>query len=103
MIIEIRGITYPSVRNASETLGIAMDAIYSALKRGSMDAVGLGNTQRQPINLDGLNFPSLGAASKALGFNRSFVRYAIATNSAVAKARLEQAINRYKQNKEMCG
>ena len=103
MIIEIRGVTYPSVNYASETLGISKDAIYSALKRGSMDTVGLGNTQRQQIDLDGLNFPSRGAASKALGFNRSFVRYALSTNSAVAKARLEQAINRYKQNKEMCG
>jgi hypothetical protein len=100
MIIEIRGITYSSVNYASETLGISKDAIYSALKRGSMDSVGLGNTQRQPIDLDGLSFPSLGSASKALGFNRSFLRYAMYSKSPQAKARLEQAINRYKQNKE---
>ena len=100
MIIEIRGITYPSVNYASETLGISKDAIYSALKRGGMDSVGLGNTQRQPIDLHGLSFPSLGSASKALGFNRSFVRYAMSSKSPQANARLEQAINRYKQNKE---
>jgi hypothetical protein len=101
MLVKIRNITYESVRHAADSLGVTKDAVYSALQRGTMDSVGLGNTQCQPIDLDGLKFNSLGSASVALGFNRSFVRYVLQSGSLVAIERLKQAIKRYKQERGM--
>jgi len=97
MLIEIRGVIYESVKHAASVLGVSKYAIYSALRRGGMDSVGLGNTQSHPIDLDGLKFRSMGAAGIALGFNRSFVRYTLARGSSKAIKRLEDAIKLYKQ------
>jgi len=101
MLIKIRGVVYSSVSHAAESLGVGKDAVYSGLKRGSMDSVGLGNTQSQSISLDGLSFRSMGSASVALGFNRSFVRYAVQSGSQTAHKRLQDAIKRYKQEHGM--
>ena len=101
MLIKIRGVTYESVRHAADSLGVTRDAVYSALQRGSMDMVGLGDTQSRPINLDGVQFKSMGAASVALGFNRSFVRYVTGGGSQQSIDRLQDAIKRYKQDREM--
>ena len=97
MLIKIRGVVYQSVSHAAESLGVGKDAVYSGLKRGCMDSVGWGNTQSQPIVLHGIKFRSMGSASAALGFNRSFVRYAMQSGSETANKRLEDAIKRYKQ------
>ena len=97
MRVEIRGKTYDSVKHASACLGVSKFSIYAALNRGTVDRVGLTPAERKFIDLDGVLFGSMSDASVALGFNRSFVRYAIVSGSQKAKQRLEQAINHYKQ------
>ena len=98
MLIKIRNVTYDSVRHAADSLGVTKDAVYSALQRGSMEMVGLGDNQSAPINLNGLQFASMSAASVALGFNRSFVRYVTGGGSQKSIERLQAAIKRYKQD-----
>ena len=97
MLIKIRGVTYISVRAAAASLGVTKDAIYSALNRGVIDLVGLGHTQSQPIDLGGISFPSMSAASVALGFNRSFVRWVMTSKSKTAMNRLHRAVHKYKE------
>lgn len=101
MIVEIRKVIYPSVKVASETLGVSKYSIYSALDRGVIDLVGLGHTQSQPIDLGGISFRSMSAASVALGFNRSFVRWAMTGKSKTAMDRLQKAVHRYKERNGM--
>jgi len=98
MLIKIRGVTYPSVKAAAKAEGVSKYSIYSALNRGVMDSVGLGHTQSQPIDLGGISFRSMGAASVALGFNRSFVRWVMTSKSKTAMDRLQKAVYKYKQN-----
>lgn len=98
MIVKIRDKTYDSVKHASACLGVSKFSIYAALNRGTIDRVGLVSAKGKPILLDGLKFKSMCNASIQLGFNRSFVRWAITSGSQKANERLKQAIVRYKQD-----
>jgi len=97
MLVEVRGTIYESIKHAASSLGVTKDAIYSALNRGSIDKVGLGTTQRKPIVINGVSFRSMSQASIKLGFTRSFIGWAISSGSLSAAMRIEEAINRYKQ------
>jgi hypothetical protein len=99
MRVEIRGVIYQSVRHASEVLGVSIAAIYSALRRGAMDSVGLGNTQRKPIDLFGASFASLSDASRALGFRRGYIQKVLATNSHIGMERIRVAVYLHNQKK----
>jgi hypothetical protein len=98
MLIKVRGITYPSTRAASRALGVSIDAVYSALARGSMDKLGLGTTQRKPVEIEGIPFRSMCAASRALGFSRSYLRTALTAGSEPVKERVRIAAEQYKMN-----
>jgi len=98
VIVEVRGVLYPSVKATSEALGVTINDVYSALCRGNMDQLGLGHTRKQAVEIDGLHFPSLGAASRALGFCRSYLRTALISGSDHHKERLRIAVEQYKLN-----
>jgi hypothetical protein len=100
MIVEIRKVRYNSVRHAAAVLGVTIAAVYSALRRGTMDSVGLGNTQRKPTELFGLKFASLSDACRALGFQRGYIQKVIATNSHIGMERIRVAVYIYKQKGE---
>jgi DNA-directed RNA polymerase specialized sigma24 family protein len=98
MLIKVRGITYPSVKAASEALGVSIEAVYSALSRGSMDKLGLGNTRKKAVEIEGLHFSSMCEASLALGFSRSYLRTALTSGSERVKDRVYRAARKYKRN-----
>ena len=100
MLIKVRGVIYQSVRHAAESLGVTIAAVYSALRRGTMDSVGLGNTQRKPTELFGLKFASLSDACRVLGFRRGYIQKVIATNSHIGMERIRVAVYIYKQKGE---
>lgn len=97
MLIKIRGVTYPSVKAAAEAMGVKRDAIYSALARGSIDTVGLGKSQPQPITLDGITFSSIRSASLALGFGRTYLGKVLSKGGDKAYAKLLAALTAYKE------
>ncbi|CAB5220310.1 hypothetical protein UFOVP233_44 [uncultured Caudovirales phage] len=101
MIVLVRGVTYPSVRACAEALGVTIFAVYSALERGALDTLGLGKTKAQPVEVEGLHFRSLSAASVTLGLNRSYLRFALASGSPVSMDRVRFAAQRYKARLEM--
>ena len=100
MLINVRGVIYQSVRHAAESLGVTIAAVYSALRRGTIDSVGLGNTQRKPTELFGSKFRSLGDAGRALGLRRGYIQKVLATNSAVGMERIRAAVYVYQQKEK---
>ena len=98
MLVEVRGVIYPSTRAAARALGVSIDAVYSALARGSMDKLGLGTTQRKPVEIGGIPFRSMCAASRALGFSQSYLRTMLNSESPRIKERMRLAAEQYKLN-----
>lgn len=97
MRVRVRGVTYESVRHAASALGVSKFSIYAALRRGSEDRLGIVSTKRKAVVLNGIPFQSYSAASVALGFNRSFVRWVMTSGSETALARLQKAVHKYKE------
>ena len=97
MLIKVRGVNYPSVRQAAQSLKVTEAAVYSALFRGSMDLLGLGNTKRKPVEVEGLSFPSIAAAARALGLREKYVRKVILTDSIAGMKRFRAAAVAYKE------
>ena len=100
MLIKIRGVTYPSVKAAAEAHDVRIDAIYSALNRGKIDAVGTGKCRKKKITLKGFTFPSISAASVALGFGRTYLGKALVNGSEISRNRVENAIKVYTEKTE---
>lgn len=95
MLIKIRGVTYPNARAAAEAHDVRVDAIYSALNRGKIDAVGTGKCRKKKITLNGFTFPSISAASVALGFGRTYLGKALVNGSEISQKRVANAIKDY--------
>ncbi len=95
MLIKIRGVTYPNAKAAAEAHDVRVDAIYSALNRGKIDAVGTGKQRKKQITLNGYTFPSISAASVALGFGRTYLGKALVNGSEISRNRVANAIKDY--------
>lgn len=102
MITKIRGVTYPSVKAASEALGVTVNAIYSALNRGNINTVGLGKSQPRHVDLDGdgLSFKSIRSASLALGFGRTYLSKVLTRESAHGLKKVADAVAAYKEKNQ---
>jgi DNA-binding FadR family transcriptional regulator len=98
MIVQVRGVLYPSVAATAEALGVSRDAVYSALNRGNMERLGLGTTQKHEVVVEGITFPSMSFASEALGFSRSYLRTALLSGSDRVKEKVQRAARKYKLN-----
>ena len=92
MRVQVRGVIYESVREASQDLGMAGTSIYGAIYRGKADLVGLGKTSPKKTVIAGVEFRSLSAASKALGFNRRFLQDTLRSGSKQRRALVDAAI-----------
>jgi len=80
MRVQIRGKTYESVPEAAQRLGVHKNHIYKTLLYGNPDTIGFGKGHKppgnpnyggarsRPITLAGHTFPSIAAASRALGW-----------------------------------
>ena len=97
MIVMVRGVIYQSVPEAAERLGLTPAAVYSALHNNRMDKLGTGTSRRKPITLHGVSFPSVNAASKALGFGRTYLWNAINRNTDFSRQRVADAVAAYKE------
>ena len=103
MRVKIRGITYETVREAAAAHNVTRSYVYDAIERGREDIIGIGIGNREPngkfvknqVTLYGVTFPSMKAASLALGFNKHYVRGALLTQSQVSNERLKIAVYKY--------
>ena len=100
MLIKIRGVVYPSVKAAAEAHSLTVQGIYSGLTRGDMDTVGTGKNRPKPITLNGIRFPSISVASKALGFQRKYLGNVLKNGSEVSHKRVADAIAAYMEKTE---
>ena len=110
MRVTIRGTTYESVSEAAQALGMSRSYIYKAVDEGRQDLIGIGSGRwRKPgdkfegnkIVLHGVEFPSMKAASLALGFNEHYVRSVFRRGSPKATERVKFAVMRYISKMEM--
>lgn len=69
----IRDAVYPSIRVAAEAEGVHRNTILKALRRGTIDNVGLG--QGKPCTHDGVTYPTIRAASRATGIPETTLSY----------------------------
>jgi hypothetical protein len=97
MLIKIRGVTYPSVKAAAAAHNLTPEAIYSGLTRGNMDTVGTGKNSPKPITLHGVSFPSVNAASKALGLGRTYLGKVLSHGTDFTRKRVADAVAAYKE------
>ena len=69
--ITIRGVTYPSVREAARQLDLSHATLIQARKEGRLDTVGLNpnrcRKKNQPVTLDGVTYPTAKYAAYELG------------------------------------
>lgn len=67
--VTIRGVNYPSERQAARALNLAPSVIRRALERGTQDRCGLNLRGQKPCTVEGVEYPSRIAASVATGIN----------------------------------
>ena len=70
--VTIRGVTYPTPKDAAETLGVSVNAVYKARSKGSLDRIGAPlewgeGPSPQPVTIRGVTYPTPKAAAKACG------------------------------------
>jgi hypothetical protein len=108
MPVKIRGKTYPSVKAAAKALKVASCTLSIAISRNRLDTVGIGpgrgkrpsggKTKSNPITILGVIYPSLFAASAAMGRCRGWVQMVIARHGLErAMPRLEARAKQVKQ------
>jgi len=73
--VTIRGVTYASMGDASRALDVSHYCISSAIRRGTLDFVGLHTPHnRKPVILNGVWYPSVLRASVETGIGIKRVR-----------------------------
>jgi hypothetical protein len=108
MRVKIRGVTFETVREAAKAHNVTRSYVYDAIERGRADIIGIGIGNREPngkfvknqVTLYGVTFPSMKAASLALGLNKHYVRGALTTGSPVSNDRLKMAVFKYANQME---
>lgn len=79
--LTIRGVSYPSIMEASRQLGIHPEVIRQTWTRGTLQEVGLkrksGGGVPIPIRIRGITYPSVCAAARALGVIPSTIHRAL--------------------------
>ena len=109
MRVTIRGVTYGTVRAAAKALGVSTSHVYNKIGSGTQDSIGVGMGRwRKPrhrfdgnkIVLYGVEFPSMTAASLALGFNQHYVRQAMRRSSLAMMEKIREAVENYERKTE---
>ena len=102
----IRGVTYETVPVAAKALGVSISHIYNKVANGTQDSIGIGMGRwRKPrhsfdgnkIVLYGVEFPSMTAASLALGFNQHYIRGALRRPSKRRETKIKEAVAIYER------
>jgi hypothetical protein len=109
MRVTIRGVTYGTVRAAAKALGVSPSHVYNKIGNGTQDSIGVGmGCWRKPrhrfdgnkIVLYGVEFPSMTAASLALGFKQHYIRGALRRPSKISETRIREAVAIYERKTE---
>lgn len=77
---------FPTVKDAAKAHGVATCTVYWAIGRGREDRLGQGtlrpgNGKKRPFSIGWFHWPTMRAASRALGFNDQYVERAIRWNN----------------------
>lgn len=101
MSVTIRGVTYPDAQAAARANDVAPATVYSALCRGDIDRVGLGQDYvkrvtkggkpPKPVIVAGRRFASTADLARALGREPRVVRVSLKAG-ALAKGRIVLAV-----------
>lgn len=108
MFIRVRDTVYPDVHAAADALGVKVSTIWTAIKRGREEMIGLGAGRhrkarkhygggeggRPPkdLTLAGQTFASYSDLSRWLGKNRRYVATKLSRDHAKGMADLEQEV-----------
>lgn len=83
MKVQIRDLTFDSVRAAARHFKLSEGTVYSMLSRGRADHIGLGSgghrenaaaINAKPFRIGEVTYPSMTAASLALGCNKKYIQ-----------------------------
>lgn len=90
----IRGVVYPSRQAAADAMEVDRRTIDAAIKRGTLDKVGLGRAgvAFKPITVRGVRYPSRTHAARALGVTKQTI------NSAILNGTLDNVGSRKGKN-----
>ncbi len=73
--VRIRGVTYRSITDAAKAQGVHERTVYFHLDAGTPDLIGKQmQTKRRPCTIEGVDYPSLRAAARALGVSVEAIR-----------------------------
>lgn len=107
MRVQIAGRIFENVHDAAKHFGCCPHTIWAALAAGDPDRV--ARPQRynpwksRPFEIGGLRFPSMRAASRALGFkDEEFIAKAIKRKSKRGQERILAAAMAYAENRAVC-
>ena len=109
MTVSIRGTTYPNAAAAAEAVGVSVATVYSAVIRGTTDTVGLGHNgpnrgkgglPPKPLTIGHISFPSMRAASIALGMSAPYISMVLCRGKERAKANLLARAMKYQTDLE---
>ena len=69
--LKVRGTVYPDTAAAAKGEGVSQEAVYYAIRNNSLDRLGLGTRgpQPYPVCIGARTYPSVKAASHALGIS----------------------------------
>ena len=75
-MLSIRGVSFASVADAAAALGFSREAIYKAMKKGKLDALGTlpGGRPKKKIVLAGVEYGSAVEAASKIGLSEAGVR-----------------------------
>lgn len=77
--VRVRGVVYPSARDAAEALGVHVTTVRKLVSRGRADMIGTGKgalmpgairNGSKPFSVGALTWPSVSEAARALGYRR---------------------------------
>lgn len=98
MPVTVRGVTYANAHECAKALGVHPGTVYAAVCRNRLETLGTGRGvgkkhphsggRVKPCTIGGFSFPSLSAASLALGFKRKYLGEALRRNRDSAKQKV---------------
>jgi len=101
------GVRVQTVRTAARAHNDTPAAVYQALHKGRLDRLGLlpeyNHARSRPVRIGVCRFPSMRAASLALGFSEYYVSQTLRLGRRSAMERLVGAAMRYAQSSAVEG
>lgn len=104
MRVEVRGKVYKDVPTAARALKVKKDSVYCSIVRGTTDTLGRGRGNRtnrrggrpaKEFKIGSTLFPSMSAASRALGFNSRYIQLVLSKGKKRARENLYAAMLKY--------